>query len=71
VVLNLVLAGAAGITITFLLNQLRPAEVSIIHLVQAALAGVIAASAGPHLFSPLGAIAVGAAGAVAALIGAR
>ncbi len=71
VVLNLVLAGAAGITITFLLNQLRPADVTIIHLVQAALAGVIAASAGPHLFSPLGAITVGAAGAVAALIGAR
>ncbi|QCI66705.1 ATP-binding protein [Phreatobacter stygius] len=71
VVLNLVLAGAAGIAAVFVLNQLRPAEVTVIHLVHAALAGVIAAGAGAQLFSPAGAVAIGTAGALAALVGAR
>ncbi|MBL8568555.1 MAG: hypothetical protein JNK84_05670 [Phreatobacter sp.] len=71
VVLNLMLAGAAAVVAAFVANQTRPATVSVIDMVHATLAGVVAASAGAHLFAPLGAIAVGAAGAAAAIAGAR
>lgn len=71
VVINLVLAGAAAITATFLANQIRPSRVTVVHIIHATLAGVVAASAAAHLLHPLGAIALGAAGAALAIAGAR
>jgi Amt family ammonium transporter len=71
VVLNLMLAGAAAVVATFAANQFRPAAVSVIDLVHATLAGVVAASAGAHLLAPLGAIGIGAAGAAVAIAGSR
>lgn len=71
VVLNLVLAGAAGTTAAFVANQFRPRTVTVIHVIQGTLAGVVAASAGAHLFAPWLALAVGAAGAAAAIGGGR
>jgi Amt family ammonium transporter len=70
IVLNLILGGAAAITSAFVANQIRPDKVSIITLVHATLAGIIACSAGAHLFAPLGAVAVGMLGAFAAIAGA-
>jgi Amt family ammonium transporter len=70
VVLNLVLAGAAGTTAAFLANQIWPSRVTIINLIQGTLAGVVAASAGANLFGPWLAVAIGTAGAAAAIGGA-
>jgi Amt family ammonium transporter len=71
VVLNLVLAGAAAVTAAFVANQLRPAEVSVIDMIHATLAGIIAASAGAHVLAPLGAVGLGIGGAAVAILGAR
>lgn len=71
VIINLVLAGAGAITAAFVANQVRPARVTVVHIIQAAIAGVVAASAGPHLLHPLGAVALGVGGALAAHAGAR
>lgn len=70
-VANLVLAGAAAITVTFLANQIRPARVTVVHIVQATISGVVAASAAAHLLPPSGAVVLGAAGALAGLVGSR
>ena len=71
VVINLILAGAAAITATFLANQVRPSRITVVHIIHATIAGVVAASAGAHLLHPLGAVALGGAGAGVALAGAR
>ncbi len=71
VVVNLALAGASAIMAAFAANQLQPARVTVVHIMQAAIAGVIAASAAAHLLHPFGAVAVGAAGAAAAYGGSR
>lgn len=70
-VLVLVVAGGAGTLAVFAANQIAPRQVTVIHLIHGALAGVVAASAGAHFFSPAAAALVGALGAGAALGGAR
>jgi Amt family ammonium transporter len=71
VVINLILAGAGAIIATFLANQVRPATVTVVHIIHATIAGVIAASAAAHLLHPLGAIGLGIGGAAASLAGTR
>ena len=71
VVINLILAGAGAILAAFLANQLRPASVTVVHIIHATIAGVVAASAAAHLLHPLGAIALGIGGAAASLAGTR
>jgi Amt family ammonium transporter len=70
-VINLALSGAAAILAAFIANQIRPRQVTVVHIIQAALAGVVAASAAAHLMHPAGAVLAGVAGAVAALVGSR
>ncbi len=70
-VVNLALAGAAAIMAAFIANQMRPSLVTVVHIMQAAIAGIIAASAAAHLLHPLGAVLAGIAGAGAAYGGGR
>lgn len=71
VILNLCLAGGAAIAAAFVGTQLWPKRISVIQMIGSAMAGIIAASAAAHLLAPLGAIAVGVAGALAAFLAAR
>jgi len=71
VVINLILAGAGAILVTFVANQLRPRTITVVHIIQTTLAGVIAASAAAQLLHPLGALALGCGGAAASLAGTK